>query len=155
MATTLTRDPDTILRAQAQKHRKGRHSAANLFSFDDYNKEIREAASEKREARSRADADARWIDKTIHWWLDAAQDAGLSGIIIEIDPEQFYEGFWLPTQALWELEQWCQNTGRGKVIHIDHRDGDITSKYRLVLFPNKMQAKHVRPLPKRESALLA
>jgi len=123
---TLERNQEKILRSQQQK--KGRSKQVNMFSFDDYKTEIRDAAKSKRDARRDADETNKAIDALINRWLDDAWAAGLNGI--SIDPESVNGAY----QAIWEVKKWLENTGRGRIYA---QNGACGTSYRLVLFPNK------------------
>ena len=125
---TLERNQDKVLRGQQQK--KGRSKHVNLFSFDDYKKERRDAVKAKMMERLMADETNKAIDSLINYWLDEAWAAGLNGIVI--DPDSVNGAY----QAIWEVGQWLENTGRGRIYE---QVGDCGTSYRLVLFPNKNQ----------------
>lgn len=125
---TLERNQEKILRSQQQK--KGRPKQVNLFSFDDYNTERRDAAKAKMAERLAAEDTNKAIDALINRWLDDAWAAGLNGIVI--DPDSLNGAY----QAIWEVEKWLENTGRGKLIE---QNGVCGTSYRLVLSPNKNQ----------------
>ena len=123
---TLERTQEKVLRSQQQK--KGRSKQVNLFSFDDYKHDRREAIKIKMMERRMTDETNKSIDTLINRWLDDAWSAGLNGIVI--DPES--ENGWY--QAIWEVEKWLEKTGRGSLYE---QVGDCGTSYRLVLFPNK------------------
>ncbi len=123
---TLERNQDKVLRAQQQK--KGRSRQVNMFSFDEYKKDRRDAVLAKMEARRVADERNKAIDALINRWLDEAWAAGLNGIVI--DPDSMNGAY----QAIWEVGQWLENTGRGRIYE---QIGGCGTSYRLVLFPNK------------------
>ena len=123
---TLERNQEKVLRAQQQK--KGRSKQVNLFSFDDYKTERRDAAKAKMAERRSADETNKAIDALINRWLDDAWAAGLNGIVI--DHESVNGAY----QAIWEVDKWLENTGRGRIYK---QAGDCGTSYRLVLFPNK------------------
>lgn len=131
---TLELNQDKVLRAQQQKKLKGRSAHVNMFSFDDYRAERRDASKAKMMERRMADDTNKAIDALINRWLDDAWAAGLNGIVI--DPDNYSHGY----QAISEVEKWLENTGRGQLI--ESPSGQPYPEFRLVLFPNKNQQKH-------------
>ena len=123
---TLERNQEKVLRAQQQK--KGRSKQVNMFSFEDYNTERRDAAKAKMIERRAAEDTNKAIDALINRWLDDAWAAGLNGIVI--DPDSVNGAY----QAIWEVDKWLENTGRGRIYE---QVGVCVTSYRLVLFPNK------------------
>lgn len=134
---TMERRQEATLRSQTQNKGKKRSRPVNLFSFDDYKKERREAAFVKKEERRLADESNLWIDNQINKWLDDSEAAGLAGIVIDSQPT--FESFNGTTQAILELGLWCQHTGRARLVEIKDDYGDPTGLLHLFVFPKNFK----------------